>query len=95
MNEKQKLEKSKLDIHDRLLKLIKMHPQIIKPDMGLLQFVNELNTACTNLFESSEDDIFKIEKMASNIDGIPQLVKPEIGIKVFAEGMLEAGKKYF
>jgi hypothetical protein len=88
------LEKSKIDIKERLLALIKIYPQIIQPEMEAETFVEELNIACAKMFESNDNDIFNIEMMARVIDGIPQLLKPGIGIEAFVEGLLKAAAKY-
>jgi hypothetical protein len=87
-------EKSKLDITNRLLESIKKYPHIIQSEMKPEEFLEELNKAVTAMFESNESEILKVEIMAGVFNGIPQLIKPEIGIEAFVETMLKAFAKY-
>jgi len=46
-------KKSKREILDGLLASIRIHPQIIEPGIGAEKLMEELNKACTKMFESN------------------------------------------
>jgi hypothetical protein len=87
-------EKSKLDILYGLLDSIRIHPQIIESGIGAEKLIEELNKACTKMFESNSSDVLEVQLMAKVVNGIPQLFKPEIGIAAFVDDLLKAFAKY-
>lgn len=87
-------EKGKLDIMRRLLELVKIYPHIIQPEMKQEEFLEELNNVVTAMFESKKNEIIEVEMMAGVFNGIPQLIKPGIGITTFVDELLKAATKY-
>ena len=93
MNENQEMRaisKDKKKAKERLLLLLKDHPQVFKTGIGAEEFVKEFIKVFTKYTQFSDDEIFALEEASQIIIDFPQIIKPETGAEQFLEDLYKA-----
>ena len=77
---------------EKLLPLIKNFPNVVKPNIGVEAFTEELLEAARILVVDSPYNMSKYEELQPFIEACPHILKSEISLEEFTRDLLKALK---